>query len=233
MVKSDPAIHSRLAKARIRDKIVGWPLVTFNPRLPVIANRVALIGDAAGLINPLSGEGIQYALRSARWCAETLLDALSSDALSLQGLLPFARRVETEMRYDMALSRFIVDLVTNRPLNPLWLSALAVIAKKAASDSDYCNLAAGLFAGLVPARQFLALPFFWRAAKSTAMTFGIAALEMLRRPLGQETRRATDTQTIPSMFKDSASHPVATIKWCRDCGLSALELAAQMATSAR
>ena len=55
----------RLAHAKVRDKIVGWPLVTYNPRLPIIANRVVLIGDAAGLINPLSGEGIQYALRSA------------------------------------------------------------------------------------------------------------------------------------------------------------------------
>jgi len=204
-----------------------------NPRLPIVANRVALIGDAAGLINPLSGEGIQYALRSARWCAETLLDALSSDALSLQGLLPFATRVETEMRYDMALSRFIIDLVTNRLLNPFWLSALAVIAKKAGSDSDYCDLAAGLFAGLVPARQLLALPYFWRTAKSTARTLGIAALEMLRRPPGLETRRATDANAMISMFKDSLSDPVATTKWCRDCALSALELTGQMAIPAK
>jgi flavin-dependent dehydrogenase len=31
-----------------------------------------LIGDAAGLINPLNGEGIQHALQSARWAAEVL-----------------------------------------------------------------------------------------------------------------------------------------------------------------
>jgi len=59
LIESDPAIQSRLLKAKMRGKIVGWPLATFNPRLPIIANRVALIGDAAGLINPISGEGSQ------------------------------------------------------------------------------------------------------------------------------------------------------------------------------
>jgi len=68
-------------------------------------------------------------------------------------------RVEAEMRYDMALSRFIIDLVSHRMLSPLWISALSVIANRAAANSDYCNLAAGLFAGIVPAREFLAPPF--------------------------------------------------------------------------
>ena len=227
LIASDPAIHSRLAKAKIRDKIAGWPLIVFNPRLPIIANRVALIGDAAGLINPLSGEGIQYALRSARWCAETLLDALSRDSLTHSGLLPFAMRVETEMRHDMALSRFIIDLVMNRVLNPLWLSALAIIAKRAAADSDYYDLAAGLFAGIVSARELLDLPFFW----GTASTLGTTAIELFRRRPHQESSSATVTNTVSSTLSDSVVHPVATMKWSRDCALSAFELAIQTAVA--
>jgi hypothetical protein len=215
----------------MRGKIVGWPLATFNPHLPIIANRVALIGDAAGLINPLSGEGIQYALRSARWCAETLLDPLSSDALSVLGLSPFAMRVEAEMRYDMALSRFIIDLVSHRMLNPLWISALSVVANRAATNSDYANLAAGLFAGIVPARDFLALPRFWSTTKSAVMTLGSAAIEMLRRARRPQESRTKFTNTIIS-FKDSIDHSAGAMKWSRDCALSAFELARQMATSA-
>jgi geranylgeranyl reductase family protein len=232
LIESDPAIQSRLLKAKMRGKIVGWPLATFNPRLPIIANRVALIGDAAGLINPISGEGIQYALRSARWCAETLLDALSGDTLSVLGLSPFAMRVEAEMRYDMALSRFIIDLVSHRMLSPLWISALSVIGNRAAANSDYCNLAAGLFAGIVPAREFLAPPFFWSTTKSAVMTLGTAAIEMLRRARRPPKSRTKFTNPITSLFKDSIDHPVATMKWSRDCALSAFELATQMAISA-
>jgi flavin-dependent dehydrogenase len=38
------------------------PLTTYNPALPLVGDRVLLVGDAGGLINSLNGEGIQYAL---------------------------------------------------------------------------------------------------------------------------------------------------------------------------
>lgn len=232
MIELDPAIHSRLAHAKVRDKIVGWPLATYNPRLPIIANRVVLLGDAAGLINPLSGEGIQYALRSARWCAETLVDAVCNDTLSLLELSPFARRVQDEMRYDMALSRFIIDLASYRFLNPLWLSALAVIAKRASINADYYDLAAGLFTGIVAAREFLAPPFLWSTARSALMTLGTAATEMLPLAGRAQQTRTRLTNSMTSMFKDAIAHPVATIRWSRDCASSAFELAMQMAIAA-
>lgn len=231
LIASDPAIGCRLAKAKMRGRIVGWPLATFNPRLAIIANRVALIGDAAGLINPLSGEGIQYALRSARWCSEELSDALSSDSLSAPGLRRYAKRVQKEMRYDMALSRLIIDFGQNRALNPLWLSALEVIGKRGAADSEYYDIVAGVFAGIVPARQLLALPFFWRTAKSAAITLSAAAIELLRGPRLQEAR-ATFTKTVTFMFKDSVRHPMESLEWAADCAMSAFELATQMAISA-
>lgn len=39
-------------------------------------SNVLLVGDAASLTNPISGEGITYALESGRWAAETLASAL-------------------------------------------------------------------------------------------------------------------------------------------------------------
>ena len=40
--------------------------------------NVLLVGDAASLTNPISGEGITYALESGRWAGETLATALHS-----------------------------------------------------------------------------------------------------------------------------------------------------------
>ena len=37
------------------------------------AGRVLLVGDAAGLVNPLQGEGISQAMQSGRWAAEAIL----------------------------------------------------------------------------------------------------------------------------------------------------------------
>ena len=41
--------------------------------------RYLLVGDAASLINPLSGEGIANAVRSGRVAAEHLMDAFERD----------------------------------------------------------------------------------------------------------------------------------------------------------
>lgn len=230
-IESDQAIRCRLAKARMRGKLAGWPLTTFNPQAPTIANRVALIGDAAGLINPLSGEGIQYALRSARWCSETLLNAVSSDDLSAHGLRPYATRAQAEMRYDMSLSRLIIDLLKSHALNPLWLSALEKIAKRGASGSSRYDIAAGVFAGLVPARDLLGLPFFWRMAKWGTSISATAAIDVFRGAVGLGNGSATRPYTTASVLKDSVSHPAATLKWGMECALSAFELAKQMAMS--
>lgn len=210
----------------MRDKIVGWPLAIFNPTLPIIADRVALIGDAAGLINPLSGEGIQYALRSGRWIVEALRDATASDSLSAAGLLPYATRVQAEMRYDMAVCRFIVDLASNRALTPLWFWMLKAIARRALSDSGYYNVAAGAFAGVLPAREILSLRFLWLTVTSTATTGCAAMLDGLREP--RRLLRSSATAAT-SVF----GHPIATLDWGMHCSLSALEVLMQMATSAR
>jgi geranylgeranyl reductase family protein len=231
LIESDPAIGCRLANAKISDKIVGWPLAIFNPRLPIVDNRVALIGDAAGFINPLSGEGIQYALRSARWCSEALRDALSSDNLSALGLRPYATRAQAEMRFDMAFSRLIIDLANNRALHPLCLLALGTLAKKGVSDSRYYDVAAGVFAGIVSAQEFLNLSFFLYTVKAAAKTLGAAALELLpgRRP---RTDRAPLTNAAASMFRNLVQHPLVALGWGATCAMSAVELATQMAISA-
>ncbi len=67
-----------------------------------IANgRVALVGDAAGLIDPLSGEGIHMAFRSGRLAAEHCLRVLSGEAQSLSG---YQRDVETDLQPELTVS---------------------------------------------------------------------------------------------------------------------------------
>jgi len=52
---------------------LAWRIPS-RPRGRLVADRVLLVGDAAGLVAPLTGEGIAYAMQSADLAAETLLD---------------------------------------------------------------------------------------------------------------------------------------------------------------
>ena len=45
-----------------------------HPRPRRVVNRVALVGDAAGTVTKSSGEGIYFAAKSARMCAETIVE---------------------------------------------------------------------------------------------------------------------------------------------------------------
>lgn len=51
----------------------GHPIPIYNRREPIATARALLVGDAAGLADPLSGEGIRLAIKSGRLAAEAIL----------------------------------------------------------------------------------------------------------------------------------------------------------------
>ena len=89
LIKNDLALHKRLRNAKLVGQIRGWPLTTYNANQPLVDNRVMLVGDAAGLVNPLNGEGIQYALLSGRWASEVAISCLIANDLSKEALLAY------------------------------------------------------------------------------------------------------------------------------------------------
>jgi len=157
LIAADAAMRHRLGGARMDGKVLGCPLTTYNPRLPLVGERVMLVGDAAGLINPLNGEGIQYALHSARWAADVASGSLSSDRLDTASLHRYQQHVQHSLGQDMAFSRLVVQLIRNRHLNPVWLRAPGIIASRAKTDPDYAYRVGCVVTGLVPADGRLGL----------------------------------------------------------------------------
>jgi geranylgeranyl reductase family protein len=66
----------------------GYRLPMRRPDAGLVHGRALLVGDAAGLVDPLSGDGIYEAFASARLAAEAVLDLLSGQARDLE---PYAR----------------------------------------------------------------------------------------------------------------------------------------------
>jgi geranylgeranyl reductase len=68
-------------RARAARKLVGGHIIKVeahpipeHPRPRRVVGRVALVGDAAGYVTKSSGEGIYFAAKSARMCAETIVE---------------------------------------------------------------------------------------------------------------------------------------------------------------
>jgi menaquinone-9 beta-reductase len=64
-----------LKGARQAGRVKGYPIRVDFLSAPTFAERTLLVGEAAGLVNPLTGEGIDYALESGQLAADHLAHA--------------------------------------------------------------------------------------------------------------------------------------------------------------
>jgi geranylgeranyl reductase family protein len=66
-------------------RFIGHQLPTLTARARLSSRRVILVGDAAGLVEPFTGDGISFACHSARLASESILRTLNSRAIDLTG----------------------------------------------------------------------------------------------------------------------------------------------------
>jgi geranylgeranyl reductase family protein len=76
--------------------------------------RVLLAGDAAGFVDPFSGEGISYALRSGRLAGEAAADALNGSR-PVEALLRYERRCRREFEIPFRCSRIVARFFYSFP----------------------------------------------------------------------------------------------------------------------
>lgn len=62
----DPYVHQVLSGANQVTEVKTYPIRTDFARTSTFGRRVLLVGEAAGLVNPLTGDGIDYALESGK-----------------------------------------------------------------------------------------------------------------------------------------------------------------------
>lgn len=75
-----PAVQHLLAGSRQAAPMRGYPIRVDFLRAPTSAPATLLVGEAAGLVNPLTGEGIDYALESGQIAARSLQAAFAHGA---------------------------------------------------------------------------------------------------------------------------------------------------------
>jgi menaquinone-9 beta-reductase len=162
VMEHDPSLKANMGEGKPLGQIEGWPLAIYDPQAELVGDRVLLTGDAAGLINSINGEGIQYALQSGRWAAETVEDCLKRNDLRKRSLRQFDRKIRREIGLDMSLSNLVLQFIRNRYFNPLWMETLQVFIRRALVDKRYAGIAGGVLAGMVPTKMAISPFFIWK-----------------------------------------------------------------------
>ncbi|HEV2121893.1 MAG TPA: geranylgeranyl reductase, partial [Chloroflexota bacterium] len=75
-----------------------------------------LVGDAAGFLDPFTGEGVYRALRGAELASETIDEALRSGEVSARSLSRYDRRRRQEFAAKTALCWLIQGFLASPPL---------------------------------------------------------------------------------------------------------------------
>jgi len=123
----------------IIEDVKGGILPVF-PLKKTYGDRVLLCGDAAGFINPITGEGIYYAMMSGTMAAEVIVDALKTDRINARFLSRYQKKWLKEFGNDLKfLGRF----------NRQWGKNSETFVRLMSHDKKFAKLIIGVTGGQV------------------------------------------------------------------------------------
>ena len=90
---NNPLFKERFANAKMVSPLKAWSLPFGSKKRKVHAQNVLLVGDAAGLVDPFSGEGIGNAMLSGKLASEVAIEALDAGDTSEKFLSHYEERL--------------------------------------------------------------------------------------------------------------------------------------------
>ncbi len=150
---NSPYFRDRFEGSELLEKPVGWNLPVGSKRRKSYGNGFLLLGDAAGLIDPFTGEGIGNAMYSAKFAVKITAQALEAADFSEQFLSKYEQSLWNAIGSELKISTKLQKIGRYRFL-------LNLVINKAARSKEVSNIIAGMLANEVP-RKRLANPLFY------------------------------------------------------------------------
>ena len=105
IMREHPMFKERFANAKeVPGSRKGWLLPLGSKHRPIAGDGWMLIGDAAALIDPFSGDGIGNAMVSGRLAAAHATRALAARDVSRAALAPYEAAVRAELDRELQMS---------------------------------------------------------------------------------------------------------------------------------
>ncbi|MFQ5614979.1 MAG: geranylgeranyl reductase family protein [Anaerolineales bacterium] len=111
-----PKIRPMLEGARQVGPVKGYPIRVDFPTAITFGERTILVGEAAGLVNPLSGEGIDFALENGKIAARFLVEKFELGDFSAQTLAAYDRVLRARFQSLFVALSLIQKLYANPAL---------------------------------------------------------------------------------------------------------------------
>jgi menaquinone-9 beta-reductase len=145
LIQNNPAMQEHLKNAELVGEIEVLQSNLFDSKMPLVGDRLMVIGLAAGLVNPYNGEGLQMGLLSAKCAAETIQGCIANNTFTEAALSPYVKRIEGKFGYGFQLSDTMISLLRNRNLNSTWVGEFEAMGKKCSRDQSTSGSRAAFF----------------------------------------------------------------------------------------
>ncbi|MEO8822663.1 MAG: geranylgeranyl reductase family protein [Ginsengibacter sp.] len=110
LLETIPSLKERFKDAVPLTEIEGYGLPVGSTKRTLSGNRFLLLGDAAGLIDPFTGEGIANAIRSGRVAASHVLKAFEQQKFDAEFNLRYDKEIYYKMWNEFKLSHTLQKL---------------------------------------------------------------------------------------------------------------------------
>jgi len=152
-VMKSQAFSPRFEDAEPMEEPVGWNLPAGSKHRKNHGNGFMLLGDAAGLIDPFTGEGIGNAFYSAKFAVDAAKAAIHAGDVSEKSLSAYDKTLWNEIGDELKVSSRLQKIGRSRTL-------LNLVIHKAERSQQIRDTIMGMMANEVPKKQ-LTNPLFY------------------------------------------------------------------------
>jgi geranylgeranyl reductase family protein len=141
-IASNPRLRDTLHGATLLGSPNGFPLRMDYPARQTYAENVLVVGEAAGLVDPLTGEGIALALQSAELAAQVATEAVTAGDCSAARLAVYEQALKDRyLAYFTSASQLRTQLKDPDIVEALLASAIQMQALRASGSDPAHGLA--------------------------------------------------------------------------------------------
>lgn len=152
-VTNSPYFKKRFANAERLEKPVGWNLPLGTIHRKNHGNGFMLLGDAAGLVDPFTGEGIGNAMVSAKCAIEVAKKSIKKNDFSKEMFSEYDKLVWNELGKELRTSAKLQKLARSSFL-------LNFVINRASRNDEIKDIISGMLANEIP-KDELSNPRFY------------------------------------------------------------------------
>ena len=121
IIQTSPQLSARFRSAKLVDDVTGFGLPLGGIQRNVSGHRFMLCGDAASLIDPLTGEGIGNAMLSGMYAARQAVNCFTKNSFTAADMKAYDDTVYTKLLPELKKNLFM-----QRAFNRPWLINILV-----------------------------------------------------------------------------------------------------------